>query len=175
MKNECSSVKTVFESRWMRLLAKTYEDLSSEPFYVVEASDYVSVLAMTPQREIVLVRQFRPAVGKATLELPSGHVDAEESPEGAAGRELGEETGYKAPRLELLGVLEPDTGRLANRMHCYFAENVVRDEGLMTEEESLEVILCSERELIQKIESNQFSHALHLAVLALAKLKGRIP
>lgn len=158
----------------MCLLAKTYKDLSSEPYYVVQTSDYVSVLPMTPDGKFVLVRQFRPAVDKMTLELPSGHIDAGESAEQAARRELREETGYNAPKLELLGVLEPDTGRLANKMHCYFSENVVIDKTARVPGELLEVVLCSERELIQKVEAGQFSHALHLAVLALAKLKGRI-
>ena len=68
------------------------------PFYMLELPDYVSVIALTPARELLLVRQHRPVVGRETLELPSGHVDPGERPEDAARRELLEETGFDAPQ-----------------------------------------------------------------------------
>jgi 8-oxo-dGTP pyrophosphatase MutT (NUDIX family) len=69
------------------------------------------------------VRQFRHAVAEMTLELPAGHVEKGETPEQAARKELLEETGHVAERLEFLASLSPSTSRFTNRMHCYFAWN----------------------------------------------------
>ena len=93
----------------------------------LQTKDYVSVVAVTEDGRLLLVRQFRPAVGRMTLELPSGHVEPGETPEQAARKELLEETGYLADTFTLLGNLSPDTGRLGNRMWCFFAKGARRE------------------------------------------------
>ena len=110
------SRQEVYSTKWFRLVAAPQPD--GEPYYMLELPDYVSVVALTPARELVMVRQYRPVVLRHTLELPSGHVERNEGPEEAARRELLEETGFEAGRLDLLGTLVPDVGRLANRMWC---------------------------------------------------------
>src|SRR5207302_164850 len=94
------------------------------PHYSIGTRDYVSVLAVTRDGTFPLVRQFRPAVEMITLELPGGHVDEGETPEQAARKELREETGFVANELILLGAFSPDTGRLSNRMWCFFGPQV---------------------------------------------------
>ncbi|MGA8367341.1 MAG: NUDIX hydrolase, partial [Candidatus Acidiferrales bacterium] len=90
-----SGDKVVFSVRWFDVVART-ADGSASPYYVIRTCDYVVVLAATAEGPLLLVRQYRPAVGKETLELPGGHVEDGESPEAAARRELAEETGYEA-------------------------------------------------------------------------------
>src|SRR4051812_18676217 len=119
--------RAVFETKWFSLIEEAQP--SGDSFYMLELPDYVSVVALTPARELLLVRQHRPVVGRETLELPSGHVDPGERPEDAARRELLEETGFAAEELELLGILVPDVGRLANRMWCYFTANARVSDG----------------------------------------------
>ena len=81
--------RTVFSTAWFDLIARTIEPSdSSEPYYSLRGKDYVSIVAITRNREIVLVRQYRPAVGKVTLELPAGMVESSEQPEQTARREL---------------------------------------------------------------------------------------
>ena len=70
-----------------------------------KATDFVVIVAVTRQDQILLVRQFRPAAAAVTLELPAGHVDPGETPEQAARRELLEETGYEADTFKLLASL----------------------------------------------------------------------
>jgi ADP-ribose pyrophosphatase len=78
---------------------------------VLESGGFASVVPVTGGGDVVLVRQWRQPLGAFTLELPSGVVDAGEKPERTARRELFEETGYRAERLEPLASVHTSTGR----------------------------------------------------------------
>jgi len=164
--------KPVFDTKWFRVVEESQE--SGDPFYMLELPDYVSVIALTPRRELLLVRQHRPVAGRETLELPSGHVDSGEQPEAAARRELLEETGFDAPNLELLGTLIPDVGRLANRLWCYFAADVRPSTSRHEREPGVALVQLPEREALQRATDGTIDHALNLAPLFLALATGRL-
>ena len=169
------SRKTVFSTPWFSVTAKSQESESeTAPYYVLEMQDYVSVIAVTTAEEIVLVRQYRPAVDMWTLELPSGHVGEGESPEDSARRELLEETGYEAKVLEVLGSLYPDTGRLSNRLWCYFAPNVRRVSAAEHPESGIEVLRVSPKIFFEQVEDLRLNHALNIGAILLAILKRKI-
>jgi ADP-ribose pyrophosphatase len=109
-----------------------------------------------------------------SLEIPSGHVDPGQTPEQAARAELLEETGHEANKLEFLANVSPDTGRLSNRLWCFFAGNVVptRDPAHQVEA-GIDFIRYggSIRELA---ESAEFCSALHHAALFAAVLRGKL-
>ncbi|MEP6663538.1 MAG: NUDIX hydrolase [Verrucomicrobiota bacterium] len=94
------------------------------PHYCLATSDFVIIVALNPQGKLLVVRQFRAAVNRFTLELPAGHIEPGETPEEAARKELCEETGCEAGVLELLGKHSPSTARFTNFMWVYFAHNV---------------------------------------------------
>ena|ERR1700676_4243168 len=165
--------KVVFSVPWFDILERPVEG-SSSPYYVLRTSDYVSVLAATKKGSLLLVRQFRPAVGEKTLELPSGHVETGELPEEAARRELAEETGYEAEKFELLGTLTPDPGRLANKLWCFYAGEATPVESPVNQEEGVKLILCEPRDIMRHIRRGEFNSGLHLSVLLLAVLGGRL-
>jgi ADP-ribose pyrophosphatase len=112
----------VFGTKWFELVARQSRT-DREPHYSIKTLDYVHIVAVTPGGELLLVRQFRPAVWAATIELPGGHVERGQTPEQAARAELLEETGHKAEHFEYLGDYSPDTGRLSNRLWGFFAGN----------------------------------------------------
>lgn len=164
--------KPLFETKWFRLVEEAQP--SGDLFYMLELPDYVSVIALTASRELLLVRQHRPVVGRETLELPSGHVDPGERPEDAARRELLEETGFEAPTLELLGTLVPDVGRLANRMWCYFARDVRPTDAPHQPESGVTLVRMPEHDALKRAVDGTVDHALNLAPLFLALATGRL-
>ncbi len=94
-------------------------------FFVLEGNDWVNVIALTPAREIVLVRQFRHGTGEETLEIPGGGVEKDDpSPVVAAQRELLEETGYESAEWKLLGAVDPNPALQSNRCYTFLARNV---------------------------------------------------
>ena len=171
-----TKMKQVFATPWFEVLARTCgADQEDVPYYILKTFDYVVVVGVTVAGDFVLVRQFRPALEQETLEFPAGHVDPGETPEDAARRELLEETGYAASRLELLGSLFPDPGRLANQVWCFLATDLELSKHQSGGESGIEVQLCSREELIQHLTDGTLNHAQNLAALFLAVFSQRLP
>lgn len=93
-------------------------------FYVLEAKDWMNIIAITPERKVVLVRQFRHGIGEITLEIPAGGIEKkDQSVEGGIQRELLEETGYSAKELVYLGAVHSNPAILNNKCHTFLAIN----------------------------------------------------
>lgn len=161
-------------SNWVRLVEKDVrftEDGRIETYHSFAQPDYVSMLAVTRDGLIPLVRQFRPAVEEHTWELPGGLLDADESPEAVCRRELREEVGLEADSITPLGAFHPDTGRLENLFHAFFVRAGDRVPGF-TAEPGLSVTFVTPRELCDRIRGGSFRHQLHLGLLAAAAMAG---
>jgi 8-oxo-dGTP pyrophosphatase MutT (NUDIX family) len=161
-----------FSTPWFDIQAAKVDD-SEAPYYYLRLPDYVTVVAATSRKSVLMVRQYRPAVQCHVLELPSGTIEPGEPPEDAARRELAEETGYHAQDLTLLGTLLPDCGRLSNKLWCYHARDVV-PLAEWKPEDGIEVVECSPAELIACIRQGEFHHALNVAAVLLAVLQGHL-
>jgi ADP-ribose pyrophosphatase len=130
---------------WRQLTARRVRlpDGSEAEWDLVESGPTVCVLALTPEGQVVLARQFRPGPGVVLDELPGGMVDPGEDPGAAAARELEEETGYRSDAVEVVATTwrsASDTGpaHVAVALGCRrvglpqqhggeFCEVVVRD------------------------------------------------
>ncbi len=115
--------EVVFQTPWFKILEQ-HPPGFDQPYYAISSVDFVIVVALNRQGQLLLVRQFRPAFGGFSLEPPAGHVEPGETPEAAARKELCEETGHEAGTMELLAVLSPSPARNTNKMWIYFAPDV---------------------------------------------------
>ena len=94
-------------------------------FYVIEAPDWINVVPLTANDEVVMIEQYRHGTGEVTLEIPGGMVDDGEDAPRAAGRELLEETGYESDsELVLLGSTRPNPAIQNNWIHTFLARDV---------------------------------------------------
>ncbi len=170
------SESTTQLSPWVTVVERQFgqEGALQGAFHSLRLHDYVTVLALTKEGKVPLVRQFRPALGRFTLELPGGLLDADISPQRCAELELEEEVGYRVPdELESLGCFDPDTGRLENRLWGFFAQQV-EEVPNWAAEPGVERVHLNKNELVESIATGQFTAALHIALVGVARLRGRI-
>ena len=133
-------------------------------FFVLETPDWVNIIPVTPDHRVVLVRQYRHGTGRLTLEIPGGLVDDGDTPESAAVRELGEETGYTSPRVSLLGTVHPNPAIQDTVCHTYLALDAVRaSEPSLDDTEDIEVVLRPIESIPGLIRRGEITHALVLA------------
>jgi 8-oxo-dGTP pyrophosphatase MutT (NUDIX family) len=120
-----AATRSLVRDRWIHLRADTWVTgggVALDPWYMLDWPDWVQVVALTPDDRLVLVRQFRPGAGRATLELPGGVMDPDETdPLAAARREFREETGFDAAELHPVAVLPQEPAHATNRIHFALA------------------------------------------------------
>ena len=133
-------------------------------FYILESTDWVNVIPLTAQNEVVLIRQYRHGTRDVTLEIPGGIVEPNDSPEQSARRELREETGYQESKMVLLGSVHPNPAFLNNKCYTYLAQNVLLvGTQKMDEKEDIEVLLRPIDVIPRLIREGQITHSLVLA------------
>ena len=163
----------VLDTKWFQIIARDLPGYTS-PHYSLNTLDYVCIVAVNREGELLLVRQSRPALGEMTLEIPSGHVERGQTPEQAARAELLEETGHEAERLDFLTNLSPDTGRLTNRLWCFFAGNAVPTLDPAYQPEANIDLVRYRGGIRDLVSEKHFCSALHCAALFAAVLQGRV-
>jgi ADP-ribose pyrophosphatase len=113
-------------------------------YYVRESTGFVTVVALTDQRDVVLVRQYRYGADAIHLELPAGTIDEGEEPGACALRELAEETGYEADDIEFIGAYRAEPARSTAFAHMFLATGARRTlEPRLDPTEIIEVELAS--------------------------------
>ena len=145
---DCPAFEVVHES--VRL-----PDGTETGFDTVHEPEAVVVLAFTPAGEVVVIEEWRQAVGRTNRGLPAGTVEPGEDPEVAAQRELEEETGYVAERVERLTTVEPLNG-LANSVHHHFVAHDCRSTGErnLDDDESIRVETADYDDLLSALATD---------------------
>lgn len=124
---KCISTQRIYDGKIMAIRVDTVVTSSGRTTTreILERPGVVSVLPLDDERNVILVRQFRYAVGRETLEIPAGVVGKGETPLAAAKRELREETGYDAGFLKEMVSYRPAIGYSTERMTVFLAKDLV--------------------------------------------------
>jgi ADP-ribose pyrophosphatase len=133
-------------------------------FYVLRLSNWVNVIPVTADQQVVFVKQYRHGIGQVTLEIPGGMIDPhEQDPKQAVERELFEETGYKAKELILLGGHHPNPALQNNVCYTYLAPNVEKiSEPCFDPQgyEQIELFLVPLSQVSQLISNGDITHGI---------------
>jgi 8-oxo-dGTP pyrophosphatase MutT (NUDIX family) len=168
----------LFRDKWFNVRREKCETPTGkivEPYYVYEFTPWVGALALTAEGRVVLIKQYRHALGEICIEIPGGCVDeTDESIEAAAHRELFEETGYQFDSIEFLGSVSPNPSTNTNLFHMFLARGgkKVANQQLDPNEE-IEVMDVSIDELKSLIRGNKIVQSMHISCMlyGLEKLK----
>lgn len=162
--------KKVFETPIFDLHEKTLDapgQTLTHPFYVLQAPEWINIIALTPDNSIVLVEQYRVGVDEVTLELPGGMVDKGEAPLEAAKRELLEETGYSSGSWEMIGKTSSNPAILSNFTHLYIASGCEKTAPQHTDgSEDIAVRVIPMDDFLHLVREGTVHHAIVLAAVA---------
>jgi 8-oxo-dGTP pyrophosphatase MutT (NUDIX family) len=141
---------------------------TEKDFVVLHPPDWVNIVALTPDQQIVLVQQFRFGIDALSLEIPGGVMEAGEDPVAAGLRELREETGFGGGRARLLGVVHPNPAIQSNRCHFVWVDGAVRShEQEWDADEEIRVETRPVEEVLALAHRGGITHALVLNALML--------
>jgi ADP-ribose pyrophosphatase len=158
-----TAVTTAYASPWMQVEEHAVIDVDGTPgmYNVVRCGDGVSVLAVTGE-DFYLIREYKYAIGRHILQLPSGSIDTGEQPLQAATRELLEETGLAADTWTPLGLVYPYPTNIASAVHLFLAHDA---RPVQAPEQGIEVLRTSRSSVRTLIADNEITHAASLVCL----------
>ena len=170
MKWKTLSSEYIFNDRWFKVRkekCETPEGIIVDPYYVYDFPTWVGALPVTEDGKLVMVRQYRHALGETILEIPGGCVDdTDKDFEEAVARELLEETGYIFSSYEYLGRISPNPSTNSNLLHMFLAKGgrKVASQKL-DKNEVMEVVLLSVDELKQLLRENKIIQSMHVSCI----------
>ena len=167
------SSEYIFKDLWFKVRRDKCESPSGkiiDPYYVYEFPEWVTALPVTQDGKIVLIRQFRQALGKVCIELPGGCVDdTDKNFEEAIARELKEETGYTFSTYQFLGSISSNPSTNNNLMHMFLAKDGRKTSVQhLDSNEEIEVELYSIDELKQLVRDKKIIQSMHVTCIMYA-------
>ena len=176
-----SWIRRSSEARGDYRVFRVREDVSVSPetdqdhsFYVIEASPWVNIIPITPEGNVVMIRQYRHGICKVTLEVPGGIVDDGETPREAAIREMTEETGYVVDdaRVTDLGQVSPNPAIQNNTCYSFLARDVRLERPQQLDgAEIIDVVEIPPDEIPSLIQSGEISHSLVVCAFHLLSIQ----
>lgn len=164
------SSEYLFNDQWFKVRKEkciTPRGKIVDPYYVYEFSTWVGALPVTEEGKIVMVRQYRHALGEVCIEIPGGCVDdTDRNLEAAISRELLEETGYSFTSFAYLGRISPNPSTNSNLLHMFLARGGRKTtEQKLDGNEEIDVIELSIDELKQLLRENKIVQAMHVSCI----------
>ena len=142
---------------------------------IVEHGGSVAIVPLDGQMNVLLVRQYRKAVEQALLEVPAGGLDEGERPEACARRELQEETGYTAGKIEPLATFFMSPGFCDEEMHAFLATELSAGRPRPEIDESIEVVRMPLASVPDMIKQGEIRDAKSIASLLLTWTRNKGP
>ncbi|MEJ2764914.1 NUDIX hydrolase [Photobacterium sp. MCCC 1A19761] len=153
---------------------QTLPDGREVEFTTVKHPGAVVILPLTEDDELVMVHQYRPAIGRWILEFPAGTLEPNEDLHACAKRELAEEVQLEATQWHDMGELLPVPGFCDEVQHLYLAKALTPCPGAPDEDEVIEVVRLSRAEFEQKVANNTIQDAKTLAAYFKARMMNLI-
>jgi ADP-ribose pyrophosphatase len=161
--------KKLFNEPWLNIRVEKCELPNGKvmpAYYILEYPSWANAFAITKDNQVLMVKQYRHAIGEESIELAGGVVDQGESPEEAIKRELLEETGYVFESIELIGKLSANPATSNNYTFLYLAKGGEKvAEQNLDDHEDVEVLLYSIDEVKQLVRDNKILQALHTSCI----------
>jgi len=176
MKWNLLSSEYLFQDTWLRARRDRCvrpDGKEVYPYYVMEYPTWVTGVAITDDNQVVLVKQYRQALGEVCIETPGGCVDNTDADfETAIKRELLEETGYAFDEAHYLGRTSPNPSTNNNLMHMFLLRGGRKvQEQELDHNEDIEVVKVSIDELKQMVSRNEIVQAMHVTCIFYALMK----
>ena len=164
--NKILKKKIVYKNKWVKILSKKIKSkfVKENYYYSVIQKDYVWVLVKTDKNLFPMVKQYRHSIEKQTLEFPSGTLEKNETPKECAVKEVKEETGLTVKKLKKMGILFPDSGRLGNKAHMFYAECSSNDITPIDKKERIKVHYYSKKDIKKLIKNNKILQQPHVGL-----------
>ncbi|WP_313188525.1 NUDIX hydrolase [Sphingobacterium siyangense] len=138
----------------------------NDHYYVLEYPDWVNMIGITEQNELLVIKQYRHGAGIISLEIPAGTTEAGEDPKNAAVREMLEETGYQFDQIEEIAKLYANPATSGNITYTYLMTGGKKvQEQALDEHEEIDVYRIPLEEAKSMLLDNKFSQALHASAL----------
>ena len=134
--------------------------------FVIEYGDWATVVALTRQQEVVMIRQYRHGAQKVILELPGGASETGENPLEAARRELLEETGYTSDHFIQIGCVSPNPANQTNLIYSFLALDATQaGDQHLDETEEIEVVLKPLEEVISMARNGELLQSMQVSAV----------
>ena len=158
--------KIAYRNDWISIVKKKikFQYKGTNDYYSLNQKDYVYILVQTPNKLFPMVKQYRHAINKFTLEFPSGLLEKKETPKQCARKEVLEETGHKIETLKKISTSYPDSGRLSNRVHMFFAKSKKQKIEKINKKEEIKVKYYSKEQIKKLIKDNKILHQPHIGL-----------
>jgi 8-oxo-dGTP pyrophosphatase MutT (NUDIX family) len=140
---------------------------AAHEFFVIDSANWVNVIALTADRNLVMIEQYRHGSNSVELEIPGGILDAKDtSPVSGGVRELREETGYEGARPQIIGQIYPNPAIMSNTCFTVLVENCQLKHPLEWDHgEDIITHLVPVDEIPKLIATGQIRHALVVVAL----------